>query len=1418
MLEKYLVLLESFKEYKVSEILDEVSKKALTILRSDYFTAEIKVFFETYNENGVPFDGFELEPDNITQIKKLLNAVYYAKLAFKDLENVDVRNTDRSVEDLRLLYNQTIHYGFLASQLATHLDIDLLKIFSKEITSILPLIQKMQDFAQNHLEEQQQITEVFKSYPLAYNAGLITGITVNQLQPDGGDLDYTFLTQLGGMLPGYIQQGTQLIRQYTNTIIENEPTLNREKLEEYRDVALSLLNNLQDLQGDDLFVSFKLLNYVNIINHIITLSSTILDEIGKLSGSSQDVIRTQLAQLKYELLPNLFGLIDKIEENSLLKPGTLSIPLMQQIEPLYKFLIYYAQKVVDFETQGEELLTIEDSQFVALRLKNTYQRINEAHKNLVEIDNAERAYTRFFEIIDSLPNQDMCTHQLADEIKSQLKEQYIHFKKYLAGIDFDVANATVHSLNGPETWTSWLSTPWRKVTGSLETDHLQRILACKDELQVHIQKDRVSNNFHIQLNQNLLKFIEEKANVTLFPHNPAHNVLMVDESQAFDSFDGLNFEEKDGLNIVANPQQLNSQQALALYQWYQHKLHQLDAAHEAFNKFIKLSRGNPLQLKYTEIKKARNLYNIFQAFFVSAAPEEQRQQIIDSDLHLTQVFSIRKVTVPAPARFFFDKLQAHYQNCFSETSEQWQTQCALYLAIANEKLVNEANALDLEAEPDPHHRAHYLIKHTYFSQALKDFRSIAVLSINQFNQTMQKELHIKPFNSVPYPEVEDAYSILEQPDQVIALKLIFNNLYHIEEILLQLEQVKDQTSPWALAKPYYEWDGTIRHLVNAYPHIYQIIKSCKYLLNDPQLTFIGRDLLHKARVVLATLQEHTYAYQAAPPVSLPKEDPVRYAPLWYVVNAFYVSPIHIRSIRNNNYISSEELNELHTAAKQSTVSIEKIIRDSGSYFRLFLLSPNMLVLYRSLKNKFYEFTSTAHDSVMHNLAQMQTSVFLPMLLEADAWENKLGLAGGTLSGPLKQIIDEYYKGLLNPLGLKSKTQIDLVCDKTLFDMREQEVRQTINASEEQLQNNKGKYQHLEDFYQFIIQHRAQIDAHPNSWTNVFKQELTQKYTLCLPRLVSLQNTLNIHQTFKNTDSQLDAVFNGLSANYDPKITHIIPTVTAGHHHYLGLQSTALTTCESAEEKLTYLQDLREQQQQEDALFIDNYTQKAFDRELDAVCTRYIGLQYMHKEYAEELKDHLLEYEHSILNHSKTAEDIDYTIRNLLQKHASQFEKSRYADYYHLETVRAALARFTRYLSQCNSEKYSVHEDDKTLVAKTRRINEVDAIAADSSLTIDERFKQIKKKIINDASFKKILYAQKVVEPFSLAYIHQCFIALLEALHLYTSSRKKSCDVIVDAVNNKPEIDVLINRFGLFAAKPTAPVAHAAPIVLPVALV
>lgn len=1434
-LEKCIKLIESFKENQISKVMCYVSDKMLKIINSQYASSQITLYFREINTEGVPFTHFELEPDNISQIKKLINSLYYARLTFQDLENIDIRNIYQLYENFNLIYSKVVENAYEAGYLLTHLDVDLKALFQEELDFILPYFQQVSNQTTSIMK---LIEEHGSSIRKKIELGKIMGTAVDQMRPLGGEVDYNFLTKFSARLPGHINQLTKYIEEFSSQIKQNQPKLNQEKLDELQNAALSLLNDIETLRGNSLFISVKFLNYIHIIRNIITLSMSTLEQIGELSNSSQELICTKLAKLKYTILPTLFGFIDKIEVNSMLKPGTLSSPLMEQLQGLYQALLYLPQKAIDFNIRGKEFLKIEDAHFIELRLKWAYKRIDDANKELHKTDLKQKSLIAFFTVLTTSEYADSCLHQLPQDIKDQLIKHYKIIKPLMVQLDIDFNEQIIRGLTShSEPWSSYLN-PNRWLGRSLQQDHISYVLAKQQSLKNLIVKSQNSQNFHIKLNTDLIKFVHKESQPTLFPYRELSNVFIFDESVLIKigrtAKQQLKFKKLGQFIKLQNPDQLSSDQALDLCYWFKNKLNKLERAKNAFVSFKKLLEQyyteDPI-LKDTLKDRLKLLYGDLQPYFMGALIKN-REEACQIDNYIVGTSStdftntINKQTIQI--------LITHCQNYFKETAYNWKQYKKSYEELAQKKFHCEHNEYELLSNTNQNARDKYLIKTTNLSCGIRDFRTEFFALIQLFNKTMQLELTPQTLSGLPYPEMEnknDVHVHLAQGRQTRSIKDLYNSLYHLEGSTLELEKLEDlNLSGKGLIYAKNKKGRYLTHLIATYTHINALIKIVKRMVNDPQSIFIAQELLVLAQNLYHTFQEGTEAYQKEPE-EIPLQDSIRYDKLWYVLNAFYISPKHIRKLSKTNYLTPEELDVLHLSAKKATLIIEQLINNSHSYFKLFLQTHNMLRLYNELKQKLNEFATTVHDGVLNNLDQIRPNLLTPMILEADHWEDKLGFAPGTLSEPLRQILDEYYKNLLHPLSLHSEKRINLVCDKGQTLLRISIVeKQKSNSIKNQAKKEKS-YKDIVELSESMSQYRNLISkyfAAPEKISEV-KIKIQRLYKKVLPKLTQLKAKEKIFTvpTLYPDHHLFDTFCNEGLKEYESHFTELEELVNASHQYYMGLIKTYKIEQETAQEKLDYLTNLKDIQEQEHKLFIEEYTTQAFEKHLNTLCNRQIGLQYMNIEYRNELKSELLQYKAVIISEAQKVKDIDLAIQNLLQEKIKIFEGNNYKDYYHLDSVRNALAQFKCYLIYCTENKNSLFESKNTLDKKSALINSLEEIATNAKaethaeakmdvktnvdmnsdalkkLSINERLFQIKE-VIKDPSFERFILAHKHADKFDFAYLKMCFLLLLETLHLSTPTRKKRLDTLNDAVFNPPKIDELVNRFGLFSKpSPTA---------------
>ncbi|MFI4917925.1 MAG: protein SdhA [Legionellales bacterium] len=1415
--------IETLQKYQLSKIIEHINTKILATLNSDCFTVCIAPYLKKINPQGIPFTDFQEDPDNISQIKKLINALYHAKLAFGAVEKLTIHlpNLPKKLAALDLVHVvadlDIVRNAYEACHLLTHLDVNLKDIFTEELAIITPILEKITDFSKGYADEAQEFVETIRTTSsLSLEAGKISGMVVTQLQPQIDHLDYNYLTAFSTKLPKYIEQMTEYIKKASSQFIAGESKLNKEKLEELQRAALSLLSNLDDLKGNSPFISLKYLNYIHIIHEVVTSSVTLFngsrEQVGEFSEATQDAIRDKLALLKYTIFPKLFALVDKVEVNAMLNPGIISVPLMESIKPLYASILTYAAKIVNFSNKGGALLTVEDPHFLEVRLEHTDKRIDDANKALFKINKAEEALIGFYALLDKPQQQNTSIHELSTETRAELTQHYKTLRPYMAQLDIDFNATLTNSMQGKKDASSLLTQAWEWIRGAPPIDHVSFIQAKKEALKTLILKDKATQYFHLRLNDDLINSVKQQAHLTLSPHDNPANSFASDESTALSNTKvastalGLNAQEGD--KVLTNPQQLSSKQALALSLYYHNKRAKVLSAKAAYNEFVELTRGHALNLHHltSDTKtKYRNLYSVFQAYFINAVPAPYLEAALLYDNYLISVLSDKPGSIPVPNdALLLQKLHASIQHRFTKADVSWHEKSQFYYNLAEKKYIDENEVAQLEHEPKL--RAHYLIKHTNYSKSIADFRTALHLLTKQLNQSMQTELQAKS-TGIPYPELGDSNAVLTQSRQVLAIKRLFNGLYHVEEIVTQLEELQDGGPQASI----YNKSVYVGHLYQAYVQIDQLKDLTKNFVTDPYFRPIARDLINKVQTIWATVQEHTDAYQVAQgDVSTSNNEAVKTAALWYVGNAFYIIPNHIRTLLNKKNLRPEEIDKLQTAAKETCVRIEKIIDSSDSYFKLLLQAPNMYKLYEDLKNKLNEFNGTAHDAVINNLNQIKTTILTPMLIEADLWEDQFGLNPGSLSAPLKKILNEYYKGLLQPLGLDSQTHVTLVCDQLPLATRRINTIKNCDNALERATALREKYHLIESLHELLQRYEAVTDFFKPNFVienkALLKQQLAAAFKEALPHLIKTRRVLGWETGVDSDDPDFDAFLNATTKQTDPKITNINALIKASHHYYLGLQATETMIINTAKEKLTYIDELAQTQTTEHRLFVEEYTEKSFSKQMLAACNRHIGLQYTDEEYSSKLEVYLLTFKESIITQAKTSIDINLSVKNALHQRIKNFEETNFAEYYHLDRVRAALAEFELYLSKATAElQTSAFENEQTLEIKSARIKELKKIAVpgpNNQLSIQERLHEIKLICAYDRSFENNLCAYHHADFLSFAYLKQCILWLLEALYLYTPERTKLYNQIDAAVHNEPTIADLTNRFGLFAARPS----------------
>lgn len=1112
MLEYYLKLLDSFKERQTSKLLRSIRQQILAKIQSPYFNPAIQTYFKKTNKFGEPFTDFASEPKQVTQIKEVINGIYHAELAFRDLETVNLRNSVNWLADFKKLWFHTITHGYHASYLLTHLGIDLTNIFTKEINHALGLLRLFSEFSNEHVGDAVAFAAKIKEYPLSYNTGLLAGIAVDQMKAGSGKIDYHFLTQVGADLPGYIQQMANYIQQYSPGLTSVKPTLDKRKLESLRKKSIQLLSSLESLQNEnDFFLPAKIVYYVDILRHVIYLSQSTLEQMKNLDESSQEVIRNNLAELKYKWLVPLFGLVDCIEDEALLAPGTLSKPLMAQLKPLYQLLIHYTSNVVKFSEKGRELVTIEDDKFIELRLEQTRQRIHKAQRHLVELEQAQEAFKFFFIILEKPQYAAHALIGLPPITKNALIKHYKHLQPYVKQLDKNLNNDIIRALTEESKRLSSFN-PRSWLPHSHEKIKVAKALELKEKLKTLLSGDQATQQLHLKLNEDLIQSVYEQAECSLIPYVSETNQFSANEFEELNAHsdvgDGFHFGVDNFNNHqLINVEKLDSHQLFVLHEYYSEKIAKLKKAQKAYDKFytiICLHHPNPLVEIDDEIKKQlAQLYSSFHAYIVDSLSASLG--LANRDTEIIEALSNEAPSEEASriSTGYFRRSNRYLLSFFTFTLSSWQQRAKVLQALANKKLKQETESSSLIPDFTTTERADHLIKHRQYSTAISEFKESLFKLTGLFNDAIRKELEIS-FDLIgffepgaPFPVLKNRNQTLEQPQQVLGIKRLLNCLYHLEKTCEELEKLNEKSS-----QSIY-----VYHLVRAYNHVSDLIELATALSQDPHFKLLAVDLVSQAKKIYHTLIIGSEPYRKEPTtVAIPHHDKeIQYGSIWYSLNAFMLIPAHVAALLKQTSLSEKEVASISSHTKQVVLNIESVIESSDSYFKLFLKTPLMYRLFKELKHKLKQFSALTHDSVMGHLEEINSDLFARILLETDQWEDNLGLKPGQLSGPMKSMLDELYKGLLEPLGCISQKHIALLTNDSPITQRIEAIRKRRLEAKAEKETQMPEYLLLKRLVQSLKHYENFTKpglGPPQSadFIEFAKQELIDAFNKALPLL------------------------------------------------------------------------------------------------------------------------------------------------------------------------------------------------------------------------------------------------------------------------------------------------------------------------------
>ena len=401
-------------------------------------------------------------------------------------------------------------------------------------------------------------------------------------------------------------------------------------------------------------------------------------------------------------------------------------------------------------------------------------------------------------------------------------------------------------------------------------------------------------------------------------------------------------------------------------------------------------------------------------------------------------------------------------------------------------------------------RKNYLLKHRACSEGIASMeRSMSELKV-YLNPVLSSKIQMKAvLNKLPFPEVADTAQKLAEPHQLVAFKQIYNLLHYLKQSMIHLEKI--HTGEMKIQQ--------LRHVIEGYLETQNAIFLGLELMQDPYLQQFYESILKQSNKIYTKLVSDIEHYE-------PQESEYR-SELPYLsqtLNALNELPTQIDSLRTTEQSSTrnparniagataKRIDKLTSRLQRSlqsqaaihqffqpwvtledsseknwSVSVLRGIEDISLAFAklpIWFETVEVASLLSELKDKVKLLTHAAHGRVTSDLKIIHEQDIKKILLKIDELEDKWGLQPGLLATPSRNLLEQFYLGMITPL-IPVQDSISLIAKHgTVYKSRISAAKQRMSIMVEK------KAQALQTISAIDNLHKKHADTQRYSLTNL----------------------------------------------------------------------------------------------------------------------------------------------------------------------------------------------------------------------------------------------------------------------------------------------------------------------------------------------
>ena len=424
-------------------------------------------------------------PSQVSQMRKILLGIHFSKETLTMVGQLN-GNVTLMLDIANEYWYQTgkisdaAHQGLLL--LLTDYDIDLTERFAHLILEASFLRERFEDYSEwKHDADQQSDDKI----SLSYSMGHLMGFATRHIHSKKGDMDFEALSQLAADMPRHLDQLTTWMNQQTDTIHQYTPNIEQKELQALQNEANKLLETLKKHQTTQLS-ALQIIHYIRLIRQVWVLLNSNFQQVGPLHSAYQALLFTYLKITKEQLFVKLFAIIDKIEVELMLDPCSLSQPCMQWVSKQFESLTDHIQNLANFNTHPE-LLKLEDACFMKYRRFAITGLKNECEQVLRTLTWGEQQTSLLFNTSDLEPKNIAAYRVLAPYLRKIAPEIYK------------------------------LETNEDSLISRLRNEDV--VASIQHRLKHYFIKAKATEKLRQRQCDTLIKTIDERAELTLFPYN-----------------------------------------------------------------------------------------------------------------------------------------------------------------------------------------------------------------------------------------------------------------------------------------------------------------------------------------------------------------------------------------------------------------------------------------------------------------------------------------------------------------------------------------------------------------------------------------------------------------------------------------------------------------------------------------------------------------------------------------------------------------------------------------------------------------------------------------------------------------------------------------------------------------------------------